>query len=317
MDVPITPEVVRWAYRLFLDREPEIESVVDQKAKNCHSTQELRRSLMNSEEFKLGNTIFTTLSGHESPLAIDYLTSDAELQQLFSFIQRSWTSLGMNDPYYSVLTREHFSQTDMEDKRIGEFYESGKDELDRLFKTLERNGVEHARFQKCMDFGCGAGRICRWLSEIFEEIYAYDVSAHYLEMAQKYLGGRGLSNVHFQHLTGVEDINHFPKVDLIYSVIVLQHNPPPIIFRTIERFMKALNPGGVAFFQVPTYKQGYRFSIKEYLESEPPRGEMEMHVLPQSAVFDIVRKENGRPLEVVEDLCTSWGLSNTFLVQKL
>jgi len=317
MDVPITPEVVRWAYRLFLDREPENESVVEQKAKNCHSTQELRRSLMNSEEFKLGNTIFTTLSGHESPLAIESSTSGAELQQLFSFIQRSWTSLGMNDPYYSVLTREHFSKTDLQDRRIDEFYESGKDELDRLFKTLERNGVDHTRFQKCMDFGCGAGRICRWLSEIFEEIYAYDVSAHYLEMAQKYLGGRGLSNVHFQHLTGVEDINHFPKVDLIYSVIVLQHNPPPIIHRTIERFMKALNPGGVAFFQVPTYKQGYHFSIKEYLESDHPRGEMEMHVLPQGTVFDIVRKENGRPLEVVEDLCTSWGLSNTFLVQKL
>jgi hypothetical protein len=44
---------------------------------------------------------------------------------------------------------------------------------------------------------------------------------------------------------------------------------------------------------------------------------MEMHVLPQKVVFDIVRKENGRTLEVVEDLCTSWGLSNTFLVQKM
>jgi 2-polyprenyl-3-methyl-5-hydroxy-6-metoxy-1,4-benzoquinol methylase len=316
MDIPIKPEVVRWAYRLFLDREPENDSVVEQKTKNCHNTQELRRSLMNSEEFKLGNTIFTTLSGHEPPLAIDYLTSDAQLQRLFSQIQRSWTTLGKNDPYYSVLTREHFSQTDLQDKKIDDFYESGKDELDRLFKTLERNGIDHTRFQKCLDFGCGAGRISRWLSEKIETIYAYDVSAHYLEMAQKYLSGKGLSNVHFHHLTGFEDINHFPKVDLIYSVIVLQHNPPPVIYRTIERFMKALKPGGVAFFQVPTYKQGYRFSLKEYLESDPPGGEMEMHVLPQSAVFDIVRKENGRPLEVVEDLCTSWGLSNTFLVQK-
>jgi len=317
MDVQITPEVVRWAYRLFLDREPENENVVEQKARNCHDTQELRKALMNSEEFKLGNTIFTTLSGHEPPLSIEYATTGDALQRLFSHIQRSWTSLGKDDPYYSVLTRDHFSKQSMKDRRIADFYESGKDELDRFFKTLERNGIEPRGFSTCLDFGCGAGRISRWLSEKFEEIHAYDISAHYLEMAEKYLSALGLSNVRFHHLRTVGDILDFPKVDLIYSVIVLQHNPPPIIQWTIERFMKALNPGGVAFFQVPTYKQGYRFSLREYLESEPVGGEMEMHVLPQNAVFETVFKEKGMPLEVVEDLCTSWGLSNTFLVQKM
>lgn len=317
MDEPITPEVVRWAYRLFLDREPENDSVVEQKVKNCHSTQELRRSLMNSEEFKLQNTVFTTLSGHEPPLSVEYRTSDRELQRLFSRIRESWTALGENDPYFSVLTRERFSRAGLQDKKIEEFFESGKDELDRLFKTLERNGIDHSRYQKCLDFGCGAGRISRWLAEKFSEVYASDVSAQYLEMAQNHLLRIGLSNVRFLHLTRVEDIDRFPAVDLIYSVIVLQHNPPPVIHRTLERFMKVLNPGGAAFFQVPTYKQGYSFSLREYLEKEPIQGEMEMHVLPQKAVFSIVSKENGRLLEVVEDLCTSWGLSNTFLVQKL
>jgi 2-polyprenyl-3-methyl-5-hydroxy-6-metoxy-1,4-benzoquinol methylase len=317
MTGPMTPEAVRWAYRLFLDREPENERVVEQKAKNCHSTQELRRSLMNSEEFKLENTVFTTLSGHELPLTVEYSASDDELGRIFSHIQRSWASLGLNDPYYSVLTRDHFSRSEMRKKRVDEFYESGKDEVDRLHKTLERNGVDHSRFRKCLDFGCGAGRICRWLAEKYEAIYASDISAHYLEMAQNYLRETGLSNVIFQHLVGIEDISNFPEVDLIYSVIVLQHNPPPLMFKTVEGFMKALNPGGAAFFQLPTYKQGYRFSLKDYLESEPSTEEMEMHVLPQKVVFDIVRKENGRTLEVVEDLCTSWGLYNTFLVQKM
>jgi hypothetical protein len=44
---------------------------------------------------------------------------------------------------------------------------------------------------------------------------------------------------------------------------------------------------------------------------------MEMHVLPQSAIFEIFRKGNGKLLEVLEDFSTSWGLSNTFLVQKI
>ena len=84
-----------------------------------------------------------------------------------------------------------------------------------------------------------------------------------------------------------------------------------------EEFMKALNSGGVAFFQVPTYKDGYRFHLKKYLRKESSQDAMEMHVLPQDAIFEIVRKENGKILEVLEDFNTSWGLSNTFLVQKM
>jgi hypothetical protein len=81
--------------------------------------------------------------------------------------------------------------------------------------------------------------------------------------------------------------------------------------------MRALNPGGIAFFQLPTYKEGYRFLLEEYLGKESMQEEMEMHALPQNAVFEIVREENGKLLEVVEDFSTSWGLSNTFLVQKI
>jgi hypothetical protein len=46
---------------------------------------------------------------------------------------------------------------------------------------------------------------------------------------------------------------------------------------------------------------------------------MEMHVLPQGTIFDIVRKEGGNIVEVLEDNWT--GLrhkerSNTFVIQK-
>jgi len=176
MDLSITPEVVSWAYRLFLDRDPENETVVEEKAKTCRSTLELRRVFMRSEEFKSKNAVFATLSGHEPPITIDFSVSDDELQKIFTQIQSSWTSLGLDDPYYSVLTRGKFWKKLMSKKRIDEFYESGKQEVDRLFKTLSRNSIDHSMLQKCLDFGCGAGRISRWLSEDFETIYAYDVS---------------------------------------------------------------------------------------------------------------------------------------------
>jgi FkbM family methyltransferase len=55
----LTRDHVRWAYRLFLDREPESETVVEEKLLNTCSTQELRRVFMISTEFGLKNPELT------------------------------------------------------------------------------------------------------------------------------------------------------------------------------------------------------------------------------------------------------------------
>jgi hypothetical protein len=100
-------------------------------------------------------------------------------------------------------------------------------------------------------------------------------------------------------------------------VIVLQHNPPPVIALILRRLLRSLNPGGIAFFQVPTYGAEYRFHIQEYL-ARPLAPEMEMHLIPQSAVFRIAEEAGCSALEVEPDQCTglpTW-ISNTFLLQK-
>lgn len=48
----LPPEYVRWAYRLFLDREPENEHVVRSTAATIRTTPELRRAIMASEEYR-------------------------------------------------------------------------------------------------------------------------------------------------------------------------------------------------------------------------------------------------------------------------
>lgn len=48
----LTTEHVRWAYRLFLDREPENEDVLRSTARGIRSTPELRRAMMSSDEYR-------------------------------------------------------------------------------------------------------------------------------------------------------------------------------------------------------------------------------------------------------------------------
>jgi len=110
-----------------------------------------------------------------------------------------------------------------------------------------------------------------------------------------------------------------PQVDVIYSIIVLQHNPPPVIDRILGTFARILKPGGIAYFQVPTYVQGYSFDLGEYLESKVGTPSMEMHVYPQDRVFRRFAEYNAVPVAVVEDDATAmhaFGRSNTFLFAK-
>jgi len=91
-----------------------------------------------------------------------------------------------------------------------------------------------------------------------------------------------------------------------------------VIAFIVEALIRSLNPGGVAFFQVPTYRRGYAFSLRDYLAEGSARGGMEMHVLPQSRVFDIAQRAGARVLEVIDDTWTGLRekeVSNTFVIQ--
>ena len=316
----LTPQAIVWAYRLFLDREPESQEVVYNKLRRFTDSQELRQEFMHSYEFKQKNPVFHSpaLSGDEPPMLIEDVYSEMDLQALFNHIQNSWQYLGETEPYWSVWTSKKFDQYSIHTSK-DLFYNSGKLSVTKFFGTLDRNGIDYTAFKSCLDYGCGLARVTRWLSEKFEKVFGYDISQSHLQIAEKYLVQEGIHNVILHHIKQISDIRNLPRIDCIYSLISLQHNPPPMISLVIREFIKSLNSGGIAFFQVPTYQLGYSFVLSKYLSDESTRVGMEMHVLPQSRVFEIIRQEGGKIIEVIEDSFTMQmykNVSNTFLVQK-
>ncbi len=315
--VRVTQDAITWGYRLFLDREPENTLVVDEKLNRLTNTQDIRREFVNSEEFKQNNTGLSSLrvSGLEPPMFIE---NARDLEALFSHIQNVWKQLGETEPYWSVLTGEQFRSSNIEWSRE-EFYGSGLNDVNLLFKAFERNDINYTSFRTCLEYGCGLGRVTGWLAKRFDNVLGYDISEPHLRLAKQYLDESRIHNVSLHYIDKPQTIGNFPKVDVVYSIMVLQHNPPPIIRLIIHEFLRALNPGGVAFFQVPTYRLNYRFSLQEYLSDEAMRQEMEMHVLPQHEIFRILREEHCQLVEVIEDGYT--GLkqgerSNLFVIQK-
>jgi SAM-dependent methyltransferase len=258
----------------------------------------------------------------ELELPIETRCSETQLQELFSRIGSAWQKMGREDPYWSVLTSPDF-RAGVFEQHQEQFWASGATEVSRLKAWLKRNGIAWLRDDYdvyncacCLEYGCGVGRVTRHLADEFEEVLACDISESHLKVACDMLQSSPWVNT--IQLDSPDRLRSLPIFDLLFSVIVLQHNPPPLISHILNVLLGKLNLGGVAYFQVPTFIRNYTFNCQAYLD-DPNRGSgMEMHCLPQRYIFEIARENGCRVLEVEQDDLTGCidHVSTTFLMTK-
>jgi trans-aconitate methyltransferase len=309
----------RWGYRLLLLREPEAEASLEHLAAHAKSAQSIRDRLIQSPEARAqrGFPLTPSLTGDEDAQEIEVRVTPEQEAALFACVEATWRALGEQAPHWSVVTSEDFRP-----ERIGQsldaFYASGEANVQTLMRTLARNGIDPAALRSCIDFGCGVGRLTAALARHFPEVVGVDVSESHLAVAQKELAARGVGNARFVRLDDVGAVERLPQVQLVYSVIVLQHNPPPVILRLFEGLLGRIAPGGAAAIQLPTYlPAGYRFRVQDYLATA--HGDMEMHAIPQHEAFAAARHAGVDVLEVLEDTWTGFGAgarSNTFVLRR-
>ena len=314
----ISRSTVIAAYRAILGREPESEAAIESHLAAA-DLEALLRELIHSEECRSHRSAKHSVKPLSWPVNIVEIdVSSDDIRRIHEHIRTTWTRLGENEPHWSVLTHPDF-RSDAIGHNMDEFYETGRDAVEVLEAFLRRSGLRLRSEWTCFELGCGVGRVTAWLAPHVNRVIAADISASHLALAERALSSRGIANVEFVHLQSPTAMGELADFDVFVSLIVLQHNPPPIIARMLRTIFNRLRPGGLAYFQVPTYDLGYSFRAKSYLsQMEPARG-MEMHVLPQRNVFEIAQTCNCRVIEVREDDWTgnATGISNTFLVQKL
>jgi SAM-dependent methyltransferase len=319
----ISSEDVRAAYRLILGRDPESEEILTKHTQHAHSLEDLRRIFFCSSEFQ--NIPWVRIPWLHSPerpldwppISVEVDTDNAKLSTMMRHIEANWRHLGLSDPHWSVLTNEAFRASNITHTEAL-FYESGKPDVDRLGLTAERCGISLAGLTRCFELGCGVGRMTTWLAAVFERVVAADISPMHLSFARQALDRQDRRNVDLVHLDCFSALEAIPEFDVFFSFIVLQHNPPPLIAALLKIVLKKLRRGGVAYFQVPTYRLNYRFRVDEYLRTASPTEGMEIHAIPQHILFDIVRQSGCRLLECREDHWTGdYGtISNSIFATK-
>lgn len=319
------------AYGAVLGREPESEEAI-QDHMNAPSVADLYQGLIESEEFRDNFKATLELSGQPPvevgsagptpldwpPIEVDSTVVDgAQFSAMAARARTTWVRLGELDPYFSLSGDPKFRDVDI-GSREEAFYTSGQSEQRNLISFAARSGIELAG-RTCLELGCGGGRVTRWLARLFRRVQAVDISSGQLAIAQRQMAEAGVENVSFTQIASLDELPQIIGYDVLFSVLVLQHNPPPLIGYILMQLLTNLNPGGVAYFQVPTYGFGYSFRIAEYLNKPiPEEPEIEMHVLPQRDVLKIVHGTGCRVLEVREDGYTGRrdAISNIFFVQK-
>lgn len=316
-------EIVTALYQGLLKRDPDpagLQSHIASLRQN--GPLPVVRSFLESTEFK--RMYFDKPPGlnlNSGPRSeVQVLLSEEDKDKLWKHIQKVWTKFGEEEPYWSVLTgKEYRSDRIHREKLVEFFYETGSHDLEYFDAYLQRNDLQLPKDATIAEFGCGVGRVTRFLARRFSRVLAFDISPSHLAAARERLQRDGIDNVEFILLDTPEVLNRLRGFDVFFSLIVLQHNPPPIIYQVLDKTFEGLASGGTAFFQVPTYSLGYNFSFQDYYDGQYNRTEMELHFVPQQKIFELFHRHNIQTIEVRQDHCIGnfnrW-ISNTFLARK-
>jgi SAM-dependent methyltransferase len=259
------------------------------------------------------NRDFNTAS---PPIEVEWQCNPTDVQRLFERVATTWEQLGNTRPHWSVLTFDEYLPSSIA-AHEEEFFASGQPDVHRLMATIRRVGRVPADVKIVHEFGCGIGRVTNHLAEEFDHVIACDVSRPHLDLARAHTQRLKRNNVDYR-LAQLPDFGMTEPFDLWFTMIALQHNPPPIMVMVLKRALHCLRAGGLAVFQLPTYAASYVFKADDYLASPPSPTGIEMHVLPQGVLFELVRDAGCVLLEITHNGLVggdNW-LSNFVVVEK-
>ena len=317
----VSRDDILWCYQNILERQPESDGTIDGHL----STPDFRQLVLNflsSQEY-IARQAKTSLHSDEpglppflEKLEIELDANSQSLNRCAAKIKTAWEHLGNEKAHFSVLTFDAFLPENL-NTSIDSFWASGDAEVSQVTRALSQFGFDKLADKVCVEYGCGVGRVTTSLAKHFKRVHGYDISRNHLTHARARAAEVAASNVEFHECAQDFQVAIEP-CDFFYSLIVLQHNPPPIIASLIRLALAALRPSGVAIFQVPTYIVGYRFNLNEWLAANHAL-DMQMHCVPQDVILKIIADSGCQLISVREDGWTGAPgqmISNTFYCQK-
>lgn len=157
----------------------------------------------------------------------------------------AWKWFGEHDPYYGVLSGPEYHQENLTPERRISFFELGTIHVTRVMEIASTR-LGRITTGRCLDFGCGVGRLVIPFAARFEHVTGVDISPAMIAEARRNCAQAVVSNVEFvdtlERVTGT--------FDLVHSYIVLQHIPVRRGLAIIDRLIAFAKPGGICFLHI-------------------------------------------------------------------
>ncbi|SMC96674.1 class I SAM-dependent methyltransferase [Kibdelosporangium aridum] len=187
-------------------------------------------------------------------------------------VRDQWETLAKSDPFWAVLTETEYH----DGQARKDFFDSGRTDVRRLLEVLDRHGKSYG--DVAVDFGCGVGRLTYALAEQCKHVTGVDVSRSMIEQAQA--GNPFPDRVAFVHNEAATLPFDDDSVDLVISVITLQHIRPALSLRYLLEMARITKPGGHLVFQLPSHVPATR-------PMPPSLSKAQLHVLEAPTSLEV------------------------------
>jgi 2-polyprenyl-3-methyl-5-hydroxy-6-metoxy-1,4-benzoquinol methylase len=213
---------------------------------------------------------------------------------------KQWEVFGKEEPYFGVVTWEQFKPGRLDEKARADFFETGESFVQMVVGTITEHLDGDFNPSRCLDFGCGVGRLVVPLARRFERVTGVDVSVAMMEEAASNCRKYELDNVDFVQsddtLSKVEG-----KYDFIHSYIVLQHIAPRRGEQLLKRMIELLEDEGVAALHFTYAKtRSVKSRLKYWLHTSVP------------LAHNLINLAKGRKFSYPYTLINSYNLNRLF-----
>ena len=158
---------------------------------------------------------------------------------------KHWELLGDQEPYFGVLTDAQFERHNLDEQAMSKFFDSGEQYIDRVVSVVKSHLNPNFNPDRCLDFGCGVGRLVMPMARRFQKVVGVDVAKSMLDESKRNATKYGVENVDF--LQSDDSLSRVSgKFDFIHSYIVFQHIPRERGMKILSRLLDLLDVDGVA-----------------------------------------------------------------------
>lgn len=212
-DSHLSRDAVVWAYRLFLDRDPDDEEAIESKLLFLETTQELRAHFLSSPEFQYMNSWPLVPNEDEGlplppPRLIDLVA-------------------GCPEPVW--------------------FLGGGRKAAKSIRAILANNGISLEELDAILDFGCGCGRVMRhWRSVEGPQFFGSDYNSELITWCRENLP---FARVEVNDLAPPLPYDD-ASFDLVYALSVFTHLTESLQRAWLAELARLLPPDGLLILTV-------------------------------------------------------------------